>query len=143
MSAPRPARQTTATIDEATYRRLSQPVNLAEIRQQLSPERRDCADAMRLYMTLTSLVREAYAERNKDRERRLTRARQHAAARLERKYNKLSPRPALPLGNIYAPAVKKTIRKNAAETTNTTAAAPAPHVIAAASSQQPAQRRAA
>ena len=92
--------QTTRTTTEHEYRRLSAPVDLAAERAKLSPERRNAADAMRLYMSLSTRLHEAIADRDRNAYRRALRARNNAASRLERRYAAVSPSPRLPLGNL-------------------------------------------
>lgn len=91
----------TRTTSEHEYRRLSAPVDLKAERAKLSPERRNAADAMRLFMRVSSLLADAIADRDQNAYRRTLRVRRNAARRLERRYNAISPRPRLALGNIH------------------------------------------
>ena len=111
MSAAQPARQPRGTIDARTYAELTKPVSLWQLRRQLSPAAGLCADAMRLYLRLGQLIKDAHADRNPDRERRLTRARRHAAQRVYRRHAQTrTPRP-LPLGNLFAPVIERATAK--------------------------------
>jgi hypothetical protein len=67
----------------------------------LTPERRSAADAMRLYMSLSNLLTQAVADRDRHAYRRTLRAFKLAARRLERRYNAITPTPRLKLGNIH------------------------------------------
>jgi hypothetical protein len=69
----------------------------------LTGERLLGAEAMRLLMRLDSDRLEARAEWNQDRFRRVTRARAKAASRLRRRWAKINPPPAIPLGKLRRP----------------------------------------
>jgi hypothetical protein len=110
-------------LTEHEYKRLSAPVDLAAERAQLSPERRNATDAMKLYMTLSRELRFAVAERERNAYRRRLRAFKRAARRLARRYDAITPMPTLKLGNIHrAPAMPRPAQPTPA-TTNTLAAA--------------------
>jgi hypothetical protein len=66
----------------------------------LPPDRKLAAEAVNLFMRIESEVREARAEWNQDRFRRLMRLRPKAVARLRRRWEKLNPSPRIPLGNL-------------------------------------------
>ena len=90
--------QTMTTIEQ---KRLSAPVDFKAIYDRLSPERRRAAEAMRLVMRLSQPLNEAIAERDQHAYRRTLRTRKHAAERLERRYNAITPSPRIQLGNIH------------------------------------------
>ena len=66
----------------------------------LTGERLLAAQALRLYMRLDSELREARAQWNQDWFRRLMRVRPKAVLRLRRRWAKLDPMPAIPLGGL-------------------------------------------
>ena len=70
--------------------------------RQLTTERQSAADAMRLYLRVSTLLREAVADRDRHAYRRALRVFRLAARRLERRYNAITPAPRLKLGNIHA-----------------------------------------
>lgn len=88
-------------LTEIEYRRLSAPADLKAERAQLSPERRNAADAMTLYLSLRDVLTAAVVDRNQHAYRRTLRAFRRSARRLERRYNAVTPTPRLPLGNIH------------------------------------------
>ncbi len=69
--------------------------------KSLTPERQSAADAMRLYMSLSTRLKAAIADRDRHAYRRTLRAFKLAARRLERRYNAITPTPRLKLGNIH------------------------------------------
>jgi hypothetical protein len=99
-------------LNEIEYKRLSAPVDLKAEREQLSQERRNAADAMRLYLNLHAVLTAAVADRDRNAYRRTLRAFRKAARRLESRYNALTPSPRLPLGDIHtAPAMPRPTRQ--------------------------------
>ena len=66
----------------------------------LKPDRKLAFEAMTLFVRIESEVREARAEWNQDRFRRLMRLRPRAVARLRRRWEKLDPLPRIPLGTL-------------------------------------------
>jgi len=66
----------------------------------LSGDRLLAAQALSLLMKLDAELREARADWNQDRFRRVMRARSQAALRVPRRWSRLNPPPALPLGNL-------------------------------------------
>ena len=57
-------------------------------------------EAMALLMRIDSGVRDARADWNEDRFRRLMRLRPSAVRRLRRRWERLNPKPRIPLGNL-------------------------------------------
>ncbi len=68
--------------------------------KQLPPDRERVVEAMTLFMRIQNEVREARAEWNQDRFRRLMRLRLKAVARLRRRWERLNPQPRIPLGSL-------------------------------------------
>ena len=66
----------------------------------LKPDRKLVYEAMTVLMRLDSELREARADWNQDRFRRLMRLRPIAVARLRRRWEILSPLPSIPLGTL-------------------------------------------
>jgi hypothetical protein len=66
----------------------------------LSGERLLAAEALRLLMRLDRALREARADWNQDRFRRVMRARSKAASRVRRRWRSLDPAPAIALGKF-------------------------------------------
>ena len=66
----------------------------------LSGERLFAAQALQLLMRLDQALREARADWNQDRFRRVMRARSKAVSRLRRRWSNVSPPPAIGLGNL-------------------------------------------
>jgi hypothetical protein len=66
----------------------------------LTGERLLTAQAMRLLMRLDSELLEARAQWNQDWFRRIMRIRPKAVVRLQRRWSKLDPTPAIPLGTL-------------------------------------------
>lgn len=69
-------------------------------RYVLSDERLLAAQALQLLMRLDRELREARADWNQDRFRRLMRARAKAVSRVRRRWNGLDPAPAIGLGKL-------------------------------------------
>jgi len=69
-------------------------------RPRLSANRELAAEGMTLLMRLDTEMREARAEWNEDRFRRLMRLRPKAVTRLRRRWTKLKPSPPIPLGPL-------------------------------------------
>jgi hypothetical protein len=69
-------------------------------RWQLSGERFLAAQALQLLMRLDRELREARAEWNQDRFRRVMRARSKAVARVRRRWDFLDPAPSIALGKL-------------------------------------------
>src|SRR5438552_14897213 len=67
---------------------------------RLPPDRELAAEAMTLLMQIESEVREARADWNHDRFRRLMRLRPRAVARLIRRWERLDPLPRIPFGSL-------------------------------------------
>jgi hypothetical protein len=66
----------------------------------LPRERELTVQAMTLLMRLDTQLREARADWNQDRFRRLMRLRPKAVARLRRRWEKLNPSPRIPVGSL-------------------------------------------
>ena len=66
----------------------------------LSGERLLAAEALRLLMRLDRELREARADWNQDRFRRVMRARSKAVSRVRRRWSSLDPAPAIALGKL-------------------------------------------
>lgn len=66
----------------------------------LSGERLLASQALQLLMSLESELAEARADWNQDRFRRVMRARSKAVSRVRRRWNRLNPPPAVPLGKL-------------------------------------------
>jgi hypothetical protein len=93
-----------ATADQ----RLAACADLSSLRNSLTPERRNVADAMRLYTRLSLLLKDAITERDGHAYRRVRRVHRRSAARLERRHKLISPRSIVSLGNIHqAPAMPR------------------------------------
>jgi hypothetical protein len=73
---------------------------IASLPKSLPPDREMAAQAMSLLMRLDTQLREARADWNQDRFRRLMRLRLKAVARLRRRWQKLNPSPRIPLGRL-------------------------------------------
>ena len=66
----------------------------------LSGERILASQALQLLMRLDHELREARADWNQDRFRRVMRARSKAVSRVRRRWSRLDPAPAIALGNL-------------------------------------------
>ena len=69
-------------------------------RPVLKPDRKLAFEAMTLLMRLDHELREARADWNQDRFRRLMRLRPWVVARLRRRWGILNPQPSIPLGTL-------------------------------------------
>jgi hypothetical protein len=76
------------------------PLVTTSPRPLLKPDRKLAFEAMTLLMRLDHELREARAEWNQDRFRRLMRLRPRVVARLRRRWEILNPEPPTPLGSI-------------------------------------------
>jgi hypothetical protein len=76
------------------------PVTAAALWPKLSPARELTAQAMILLMRVDVELREARADWNEDRFRRLMRIRPRAVVRLRRRWERLNAQPRLPLGSL-------------------------------------------
>jgi len=76
--------------------RLPSPISAAS----LTADRLLAVQATRLLMRLDTLLREARAEWNQDRFRRVMRLRLRTVARVRRRWAKLNPSPRIPLGSL-------------------------------------------
>ena len=80
------------------------PENLEDVAGAVLPlltgERLLAAQAMRLLIRVDGDIREARAQFNQDRFRRLMRVRQFTVKRLRRRWAKVDPPPLLPLGQL-------------------------------------------
>src|SRR5438477_7330307 len=74
------------------------PLTASAIRPRLPLDRELTAQAMGLLMRLDADLREARAEWNEDRFRRVMRSRPGAVRRLLRRWERLDPKPVVPLG---------------------------------------------
>jgi len=84
-----------------TIRCYAYPVITTSPSKFLSHDRRLAFQAMTLLMRIESEVREARAQWNQDRFRRLMRMRPGAVARLRRRWERLNPQPRIPLGSLH------------------------------------------
>ena len=66
----------------------------------LPSDRKLAVEAMTLFLRIENEIREARADWNQDRFRRLMRLRPRVIARLRRRWAKLSPMPRIPLGHL-------------------------------------------
>jgi len=76
------------------------PLTARALWPKLNPERELSAQAIQLLMRLDSKLREARADWNDDRFRRLMRSRPKAVRRLIRRWEQLDPKPLMPLGSL-------------------------------------------
>ncbi len=76
------------------------PLTASALWPKLNPERELTAQAIRLLMRLDSELREARADWNDDRFRRIMRSRRRAVRRLMRRWERLDPKPVVPLGSL-------------------------------------------
>ena len=73
------------------------------LRTRLSPNCELAAEALSLLMRVDCGIRDARADWNGDRFRRLMRLRPQAVSRLRRRWDRLDPKPVLPLGTLRRP----------------------------------------
>ena len=76
------------------------PLTASALWPNLNPERELTVQAIRLLMRLDSELREARADWNDDRFRRIMRSRPRAVRRLIRRWERLDPKPVVPLGSL-------------------------------------------
>ena len=76
------------------------PLVTTSPRPLLKPDRRLAFEAMTLLMRLDNELREARADWNEDRFRRLMRLRPKVVMRLRRRWERLDPQPRIPLGSL-------------------------------------------
>jgi len=76
------------------------PLTATALWPKLNAERELAAQAIRLLNRLDSELREARADWNDDRFRRLMRSRPRAVRRLFRRWERLDPKPSVPLGSL-------------------------------------------
>jgi hypothetical protein len=76
------------------------PLTANALRPRLSRERELTAQAASLLMWLDLGLREARADWNEDRFRRIMRLRPKVVRRLSRRWEKLDPQPQIPLGSL-------------------------------------------
>src|SRR5713226_3542244 len=93
-------REANASGGALTIRCYVYPLVTTSPRPFLKPDRKLAFEAMTLFMLIESEVREARAEWNPDRFRRLMRLRPKVVARLRRRWEKLNPLPLIPLGSL-------------------------------------------
>ncbi|MGH9961578.1 MAG: hypothetical protein ACREBC_31380, partial [Pyrinomonadaceae bacterium] len=84
----------------AIIRCYSYPLITAPPPEPLPPERKLAFEAMTLFLRIESEIREARADWNQDRFRRLMRLRPRAVSRLRRRWERLNPQPRIPLGSL-------------------------------------------
>ncbi len=89
-----------ANRQASTIRCYTYPIITTSPPKKLSLERELTIQAMTLFMRLESEVREARAEWNQDRFRRLMRLRPRVVARLRRRWERLNPQPRIALGTL-------------------------------------------
>jgi len=78
----------------------SYAVVTTSVTERLPLERQLAVEAMSLYMLVENEFREARADWNQNRFRRLMRLRPRVAARLRRRWEILNPQPRIPLGTL-------------------------------------------
>jgi len=83
-----------------TIRCYTYPVITTSPPKSLPPDRKLAVQAMTLFMRIESEMREARADWNQDRFRRLMRLRPRAVTRLRRRWERLKPQPRIPLGSL-------------------------------------------
>jgi len=79
---------------------LDEAIILTTWRTVLPDDRLLTLQALSLLTRLNAELREARADWNQDRFRRLMQARLRAASRVRRRWSRLNPPPAIPLGNL-------------------------------------------
>jgi len=84
----------------STIRCYTYPLITSSLPKRLPLDRGLAVEAMTLFMRIESEVREARADWNQDRFRRLMRLRPRAVARLRRRWKRLNPTPQVPLGSL-------------------------------------------
>ena len=94
------ARAANASSGALTIRCYVYPLITTSPRPLLKPDRKLAFEAMTLLMRLDRELKEARADWNQDRFRRLMRLRQRVVTRLRRRWEVLNPRPAIPLGTL-------------------------------------------
>src|SRR5258707_623442 len=94
------SRGVNANGQTSTIRCYTYPVITTWPPKPLPPDRELAAQAMTHLMRIESEVREARADWNQDRFRRLMRLRPRAVARLRRRWERLNPSPRIPLGSL-------------------------------------------
>ena len=95
------SREVRANGRALTIRCYEYPVITTSPPKRLSADRELAVEAMTLFLRIESQVREARAEWNQDRFRRLMRMRPRAVARLRRRWERLNPQPRIPLGSLH------------------------------------------
>jgi hypothetical protein len=76
------------------------PLTASALWPRLDTDRELTRQAMTLLMRVDYELKEARAEWNEDRFRRLMRLRPRAVSRLSRRWERLNPKPLIPLGNL-------------------------------------------
>ena len=90
-----------ATVRMSTIRcYVYPPLTATALWSRLPRDRELAAEAMTLLMRLDADLREARADWNEDRFRRIMRVRPRAVNRLQRRWQRLNPQPSTPLGNL-------------------------------------------
>ena len=90
-----------ATVRTSTIRcYIYPPVTAVALWPRLSIDRELTVQAMSLLIRVDHGLKEARADWNKDRFRRLMRIRPRAVRRLRRRWERLDPKPVRPLGNL-------------------------------------------
>lgn len=86
--------------DALTIRCYLYPLVTTLLRPLLRPDRKLAFEAMTLFMRIEREVKEARADWNQDRFRRLMRLRPRVVARLRRRWEILNPQPRISLGTL-------------------------------------------
>jgi hypothetical protein len=89
-----------ATGVASTIRCYAYSVVTTSVPKRLAPDRQLAVEAMTLYIRVENEFREARADWNEDRFRRLMRLRPRVVARLRRRWEIMNPRPRIPLGTL-------------------------------------------
>src|SRR5438094_10648614 len=84
----------------STIRCYAYPVITISPSKFLTPDRELAVQAMTLFMRIESEVREARADWNQDRFRRLMLLRPRAVTRLRRRWERINQQPRIPLGSL-------------------------------------------
>lgn len=92
--------RSTQSEPEAICCYLDAEVSRSTAQWVLCAERLHVAQALRLMMRLDRALREARADWNQDRFRRVMKARSRAVSRVRRRWNSIHPAPAVALGNL-------------------------------------------